>query len=216
MRRFFHSDTPVFRFMMMLLELAEMNILFVLCSLPVVTAGASYTAMLQGLYDLHTKGEGCFSVHHFWNVFRRSLRPSLPVWCAGVISLAALIYGTITWFAAFQGSARRWVCGIYIAVIILVFGILQFSLFFLMLTGRLDLLTVKNSFLLSAAKYPFVILNLLLCFSFVIVFLMTGNALLRILPLVLLYWFACPAMVSVQILEKAVRPYFPELFQDPE
>ena len=45
MKRFFGTDSPLFRFMTILLELAEINLLFILCSLPVVTMGASYVAM---------------------------------------------------------------------------------------------------------------------------------------------------------------------------
>ena len=37
MKRFFGTDSPLFRFMTILLELAEINLLFILCSLPVVT-----------------------------------------------------------------------------------------------------------------------------------------------------------------------------------
>ena len=47
MKRFFGTDSPSFRFMTILLELAEINLLFLLCSIPIVTIGAAYSAMLH-------------------------------------------------------------------------------------------------------------------------------------------------------------------------
>ena len=63
MKRFFGTDSPLFRFMTILLELAEINLLFLLCSIPIVTIGAAYSAMLHSLYGMHKYGEGCFSVN---------------------------------------------------------------------------------------------------------------------------------------------------------
>lgn len=65
MKRFFGTDSPSFRFMTILLELAEINLLFLLCSIPIVTIGAAYSAMLHSLYGMHKYGEGCFSVKMF-------------------------------------------------------------------------------------------------------------------------------------------------------
>ena len=216
MRRLFGSDSPVFRFMTILLELAEINILFLLFSLPVITAGASYAAMLESLYQLHRQGEGSFSFRHFRNVFRSSLKPSLPLWCIGLPALAAVLYGAAYWFSVLQGPGRAVVCGVYMAVGILVFGILQHALFILALTGKLDPAAVKNSFLLALAKYPFVILNVLCTASILMVLGMTASVLLRMLPLILLYWFACPAYVCVILLEKEMRPLFPRMFEEDE
>ena len=72
MKRFFGTDSPSFRFMTILLELAEINLLFLLCSIPIVTIGAAYSAMLHSLYGMHKYGEGCFSVKMFFRVFRSS------------------------------------------------------------------------------------------------------------------------------------------------
>lgn len=85
MKRFFGTDSPSFRFMTILLELAEINLLFLLCSIPIVTIGAAYSAMLHSLYGMHKYGEGCFSVKMFFRVFRRSLKPLIPAWCVIVI-----------------------------------------------------------------------------------------------------------------------------------
>lgn len=45
MKRFFGMNSGVFKFMGVLLELAEIGILFLICSIPIVTIGASYAAM---------------------------------------------------------------------------------------------------------------------------------------------------------------------------
>ena len=79
MKRFFGTDSPLFRFMTILLELAEINLLFILCSLPVVTMGASYAAMTDSMNEMHVHGEGCFSAKRFFQVFKKSLKPMIPI-----------------------------------------------------------------------------------------------------------------------------------------
>ena len=72
MKRFLGTDSPLFRFMTSLLELAEINLLFILCSLSVVTMGASYAAMTDSMNEMHVHGEGCFSAKRFFQVFKNT------------------------------------------------------------------------------------------------------------------------------------------------
>ena len=79
MKRFLGTDSPLFRFMTILLELAEINLLFILCSLPVVTMGASYATMTDSMNEMHVHGEGCFTAKRFFQVFKKSLKPMIPI-----------------------------------------------------------------------------------------------------------------------------------------
>ena len=116
MKRFFGTDSPSFRFMTILLELAEINLLFLLCSIPIVTIGAAYSAMLHSLYGMHKYGEGCFSVKMFFRVFRRSLKPLIPAWCVIVICYILLGCNINYIINNTQGMIRFIGCGVYIVL----------------------------------------------------------------------------------------------------
>ena len=176
MKRFFGTDSPLFRFMTILLELAEINLLFILCSLPVVTMGASYAAMTDSMNEMHVHGEGCFSAKRFFQVFKKSLKPMIPI---GTVILS---------------------------------GIFQYSAFIAAKTEKWNKDELKNSFLLALAKFPLVILTTLLTASVLSVLMMSVSLMLRMLPLILLFWFSCPAYVCVGLHRGAQEKYVMQLY----
>lgn len=202
--------------MTVLLELAEINVLFIICSLPVITAGAAYTAMLQSLYELNTKGEGCFSARRFLRTVVMTFKKTVLWWCGGLLFEVILIYGMLYWQSVLQGSVRVVMCGVYGVACILIFGFLQHFFFFLALTERSDRIVWKNCFLLTLAKFPLVLIRGALTASLLLVFAMNAAMFLRMLPLILLYWISCPAYACVILLMKELKPLFPELFIEKE
>ena len=212
MKRFFGTDSPLFRFMTILLELAEINLLFLLCSIPIVTIGAAYSAMLHSLYGMHKYGEGCFSVKMFFRVFRKSLKPLIPAWCVIVICYILLGCNINYIINNTQGMIRFIGCGVYIVLLLFVSGIMQYLSIFVALSEKWNRDFLKNSFLLTLAKFPVVILTSLLSMSVFIVALFPLSMMLRLLPLVILFWIVCPAYVCMGINMRVLKPLFPELF----
>lgn len=210
-KRFFDQDTPLFKIMSMLLELAENNVMFLLLSIPIVTMGTAYTSMLACCFDMEEE-EGRFSLSFFLRTFRRILRPSLIIWMIGVVVEGLLLYNMMFWWANLSGGIRILCCGVYLVLFLWIGGVLQFLFAFLARTGEWKGFYLKNSMLLSAAKFPMVILIMLLTFSPLTILMMTGAVLLRVLPLILLFWFSCPTFVSTILLSRILKPLFPELF----
>ena len=208
MKRFFGTDSPLFRFMTILLELAEINLLFLLCSIPIVTIGAAYSAMLHSLYGMHKYGEGCFSVKMFFRVFRKSLKPLIPAWCVIVICYILLGCNINYIINNTQGMIRFIGCGVYIVLLLFISGIMQYLSIFVALSEKWNRDFLKNSFLLTLAKFPVVILTSLLSMSVFIVALFPVSMMLRLLP----FWIVCPAYVCMGIHMRVLKPLFPELF----
>ena len=69
MKRLFGQDSALFRFLQILMNLAIMNVLFLLTSIPVITMGAAYTALLSCVFDLLME-EGEFSAKFYYKNFR--------------------------------------------------------------------------------------------------------------------------------------------------
>ena len=89
---------------------------------------------------------------------------------------------------------------------------MQYLSIFVALSEKWNRDFLKNSFLLTLAKFPVVILTSLLSMSVFIVALFPVSMMLRLLPLVILFWIVCPAYVCVGILMRVLKPLFPELF----
>ena len=214
MKSFFNSDSMLFRILTILMEFALMNLMFILCCIPVVTAGSSYTALTESLHLFVQKGEGCFSAGNFLKTFKNNLKSTIPVWCGGLLSMIVLLYEAGYWFHSFRGTARIILSGICLLLFLLVFGILQFWLF---LTGRgqkAGIAFLKDCFLLSLARFPSVLLMAAFTASPLLLLLLSGSVLIRMAPVLLLFCFSFPAFFCVRLHEKILPPLFPALFPE--
>ncbi|MBQ4176146.1 MAG: DUF624 domain-containing protein [Lachnospiraceae bacterium] len=216
MKRLFGADSVLFQIMTLLLELAQINVLFLCCCLPVITAGAGAAAMYEALVSMHQNGEGLFSARRFFASVRSHLKHMIPVWCVCLAAMAALVYGMLYWISAVPGVPGRIMAAVYLLLLVLVNGFLQFLCMFLALGAGWHKDLIKDSFLLAAAKYPVIILTALLNWSFLVLLLMPAGTILRILPLILLFWISSPGYVCTGMLMKVMRPLYPELFAKQE
>ncbi|GAA0337320.1 YesL family protein [Oceanobacillus oncorhynchi subsp. oncorhynchi] len=83
-------DGPVYRFLMRGVELALLNILFILCSVPLLTIGAAISALYTVTLKM-VRGEEGSIVYGFWKAFKSNFKQSTIVWV-----ILFIIGGTLT------------------------------------------------------------------------------------------------------------------------
>lgn len=99
-------DTPLLSFYSRLTALAKLNLLFLLCALPLVTAGAS-AAALMGALDAWRRQEH-WTAGAFFRAFGRSLRRGAVLW-VGMPVLGALRRTICCWREwSSPANRRRW------------------------------------------------------------------------------------------------------------
>lgn len=95
MKNGFDIDNPFFAFMGALADVVIVNILFLICSVPVLTMGASISAMYKTMRRMR-EGRLTSAGSYFLQTFRHSLRKSIPSWMlqlfTGVILFFDLYY----------------------------------------------------------------------------------------------------------------------------
>lgn len=77
MKTLFNVENPVWVFMGKLVDMLILSGLWVICSLPVVTAGASTAALYYVTLKLANNEEG-YTVRSFFRAFRENLIPGIP------------------------------------------------------------------------------------------------------------------------------------------
>ena len=87
----FNENSPILRFLTRAYQLALLNILTLLCSLPIVTGGAALTAMHYVLFHM-VRGEDSHIVRAFFRSFRQNFRQATVLW---LIELA-VVWMTVT------------------------------------------------------------------------------------------------------------------------
>ena len=89
MGNIFRWDSPLMRFMMLITNIICLNVLWLLCCLPVITAGAATTAMYYMIFQYITKQDDGV-VKPFFKAFRANFKFVTPIWLIHLLIGAAL------------------------------------------------------------------------------------------------------------------------------
>lgn len=186
----FDWDGPVMRALSVLTRLIFLNILTGALCVPVVTAGASLTAMHRIIMDMQ---QGCEPplLSAFFREFRAELRQATPVWllflCAG-----GVLYADIRWIGGgTAGLPGRLLIPLYVLVFVLV-CVLVYALPLMALFENSIAGTLKNALLLSAGYFPRTLLMAAAATVIPCLFLQVS----RLLPLFFLAGFTLPAYLQ--------------------
>lgn len=199
--------TPDSKFMILctrLVELTKINLLWLLCCLPIFTAGAATTAMIACLYAFQAQ-ENCGS-KVFFAAFRRCFKKATILWLLILFFAAMLVLDyVIVAYLTFPGR---------MAVIVLIF----FLLFALILVSGLifPLLsqfpgsikeTVVNAILLSLANLP----KLLMVTAMNLLPVLLAVLLPQVFILLGFVWLVCGFALmgwyDITVIEKIFAPY---------
>lgn len=141
-----------------LADLVFCNILFVLFSLPVVTMGASLTALHSCAMSIVNDTEETFIPRQFWIAFRSGFKRSTKAWCVclGVF----LLLGAYRMAVGMLGETMQRMYRITFFVLFFLFWcgfqyIFPLAAQYSMKTRKL----LKNAWLLSAAALPWTLLS---------------------------------------------------------
>lgn len=192
----FDINGPLMEAMRKLADIILYNILFVIFSLPIITAGASMAALTSGMQQLAEKElieNGVLKT--FFSDFKKYFKRGTALWLF-VIFLVLLVY------AAFRtmGYMPEALKAFYLVSIYLIIGIFSFGLQFaypLLVRKDLSFLeAIKTSFLMGIAQFPWTIASLVVTVGFVyITMFMKENAFLY----GSFYWIAAGFGVLVYI-----------------
>lgn len=170
MGKFFDMDSPVMRFLSRLGDLMILNFLMLFCCIPVVTAGAAFTAMHYVLLKI-VRGEEGYLIRGFFKSFRANFKQATLVWLLMLLVAAIYVGDSLI----FNYSGLEFPKALVIAVIAVGFLLLMIAVYIFPLLARFENSiknTFKNATLLAFANLPKTIL-MLLCY---------------ILPLVIAYF----------------------------
>ena len=87
MKGFFNMDSPLFVFLSRLADLMILNLLFIVCCIPIVTIGAACTGLSYVTLKMAEKVDG-YIVRGFFHSFKQNFRQATLIW---LIMLAILV-----------------------------------------------------------------------------------------------------------------------------
>ena len=160
MGKFFDMESPIMRFLNRLGDLLILNFLMIICCIPIITAGAAFTAMHYVLLKIVRDEEG-YLIRGFFKSFITNFKQATIMWL--IMLLVILVYigdGLI-----FQYSSIQFPKPLMIAVIAIAFLLFMTAIYVFPLQARFENKvknTLKNAMILAFANLPKTILMVIL------------------------------------------------------
>lgn len=160
MKYFLNPDSPVMSFFGLIFDFIWLNILTLLLCLPVVTAGASITAMYASLIRV-IRGNDTKLSGHFFSDFKSNFKKSTLLW------LIFLAFGIVlSWeFGLVKGMKGETAPLVRILLLVIsAFLLAAASTVFLLQSHFENTIsaTLRNGFTLAIARFPAVLLSTLI------------------------------------------------------
>lgn len=204
MSRFFDLDSPVMRFLTKVADLMILNLLTVLCCIPVITAGAALTALHYVLLKMARNEEG-YIARSFFKSFRQNFKQATIIW----LFFLAFIIVFIGDIMIFNYSSMEFPTALKVVLFAVTLLVMMVAVYVFPVLSRFDntiFNTLKNALFMSILSLPKTILMLILYVAPVAVLYFVPIA----VPLVFLFGMSVPAYFAAMLYSGTFKRFEPE------
>lgn len=169
--RLFSYDSPIIRALSQIFDLIVLNLLFIVCSLPIVTAGASLTAMIRVVQSMVYQTDTGV-IRPFFRAFRENFKAVTPIWLLFVLVAVSLVCDAM--LVNMLGGAQWW----YTIIIVVGLVVLSVKIYLFPMMARYENALgkqVKNALILALAHLPSTICMLIMELLPVLLFMLKAS-----------------------------------------
>lgn len=192
----FNLDSPLMRGLGKMADLMILNLIAMICCIPIITAGASLTALNYMSLKI-VRGEECYIIKGFFKSFKENLKQATAIWLLLLLAILILVGD----FYIMQNSGMEF--HVALKVIIAVVGVIIIftAMYVFPVLAKFDNTikrTVKNAFIMSILQFPKTILMIILYLIPPVVGLLFYQA----VPVVFMFGLSVPAWLSAMLYNK--------------
>lgn len=216
MGKLFNLDSPIMRVLGRIADVLWINFLTVVCCIPIITAGAAFTAMHYSVLKL-VRDEECYVTKDFFKSFKENFKQATILWLIVIVFALLMI---LDFYYMFQMSDGGTFTGIPVLLVfsglcvVSIFGLCTITFLFPIQShfGNSIKGTLRNSFMMSVLVLPKTILMLIIMAMPVILLLLVEYfpAFSSVIPITLLFWFSGPAYFCALLYNKTFKRFEPE------
>lgn len=193
-------DNVVTRALTKICDMICLNIVWLICCIPIVTIGASTTALYSVMLKMVKNEEG-YIFRSFFKAFKENFRQSTILW------LLFAVLSVVWWIDFNFAGAVGGQIGFLLRVVFVVFGFILISalIYALPLTARYVnpiSATLKNALILSLAKLPYTLVMVVITAGAVVASVWTTTTLMFALPMWLFFGGSLIAWLNSCILRR--------------
>lgn len=204
MNKLFSLDSPVMRFLSRMADVMILNILVLITCIPIITIGASLTAMHYVLIKM-IRDEETYIVRMYFRSFKENFLQATVLWI--IIAIMGAIFAGD--YYVFVRSGHEFSLAFMIAVLSVFVLFLMTVMYVFPLQSRFYNTvgkTLKNSFLVMILNFPKSILMLLLYLLPLVLLLVSPYA----TPFMILFGVSGPGLGAAYLYRKVFARFEPE------
>lgn len=202
----FGIDGKFYEVVSKLVDLVILNILFLICCLPVVTIGASTTALYGVTKKMIKKNEG-YIVRNFFGQFKKNFKQSTIMWF--ILFVAGFIPSIDLYIINYmsKGMVQTILKGFTLMAVLVVFFVFLYSMALQSTFENTVKNTIKNAFLMGLGHFPWTLLIVLVAISPFISLTVMGKYWSTELFVMMLIWFSGSAYINSYIFNYIFEKY---------
>lgn len=193
------ANSKFYNFCMTVTDLIMINVLFFVCSIPVFTIGASFTA----LYDCTLKmvrGEETSPIYKgFFKAFRQNFKQATLIWIL-LFAVGAFLVWDFYIITGTSGASSQSMGIVLLAVLAFIYIMLLAYLFPMM--ARYENTTralMQNSIRLAVGRFPYTITIMVMDISPLLILLVPGDYIKWIIMAYIFIWFSLVAWINSRL-----------------
>ena len=194
--RFFQLDSPLMNFLNKVADLMWLNILTMVCCIPIVTVGASLTALHYMALKI-VRNEECYITRGYFKSFKENLKQATVIWLL-LLLVTGILAGDFYIIYKAEIEFNTVIKVIILAAAILVLFTATFVFPVLAKFDNTVKRTIKNAFVMSILQFPKTILMIVMSVVPIVVAVLSY----KLWPIVFLFCYSVPALVSAMLYNK--------------
>ncbi len=208
--KIFDLDSPLMNVLNKMADLMWLNILTLICCIPIFTAGAAFTSMHYVALKI-VRNEESYITRAFFKSFKTNFRQATLIWL--LILLVAAILGGDYYIITKSGIQFSTV----LIVLIMAAAVLVIctTLYVFPVLAKFDntiMGTIRNAFIMSILQLPKTVVMFVMAFFPLIIYLVS----LRLIPIIFLFGFSLPAYASAMLYNKFFQKLEDQLLAEQE
>lgn len=197
--KLFDLDSPLMQFLNKVADLMWLNILTLLCCIPIITVGPALTALHYMALKI-ARNEECYITKDYFKSFKLNLRQGIVIWLIELVVMVLLIgdFLIINYSAINFGQPMKIILAVVAVVVLFTFT------FVYPVLAKFDntvMRTIKNAFFIGILQFPKTILMMILSLVPPVLFVVAP----QIIPVVFLLGLSVPAWASAKLYNKFFR-----------
>ena len=205
MGRFFDLESPVMRFLNRVADLMILNLVMIVCCLPIITIGASVTAMHYVVLKMIRVEDG-YLIRGFFKSFKENFKQATLIWLMMLVVIVIYVGDALI----FSFSGLTFPKPMVIAVIAVGIIIYMIAMYIFPLLARFENSirnTIKNAALIAIGNLPKTILMAVLYVLPLVISYFSSYAIL----FVFLFGISVPAYGAAWLYSNIFKKFEPEV-----